>query len=93
MKKKILISILTFDRQPYIDIEKAIRETWGSQGDEDIEIIYYYGGSDEIKLIDDKLFLNAPEGLYNIGRKTLKMYDFILKNFQFDYLFLAIPLC
>ena len=87
MNKKILISILTFDRQPYIDIEKAIRETWGSQGDEDIEIIYYYGGSEEIKLIDDKLFLNTPEGLYNIGRKTLKMYDFILKNFQFDYLF------
>ena len=87
MNKKILISILSLAQPPYNKLEKAIRNTWGSIIDKDVEIIYYYGNSKEIKLVGDKLFLNHPEGLYNIGHKTLKMYEFILQNFKFDYLF------
>jgi hypothetical protein len=84
---KILISVLSLNREPYIGLEKTIRETWASERHKDVEVIYYYGDSNEIKLTDDRLFLDTPEGLMNIGYKTLKMYEYILENYEFDYLF------
>lgn len=84
---KILISVLSLNKEPYIGLEKTIRETWASENHEDVEVIYYYGDSNEIKLIGDRLFLDSPEGLMNIGHKTLKMYEYILENFTFDYIF------
>jgi len=84
---KILISVLSLNREPYIGLEKTIRETWASESHEDVEVIYYYGDSNEIKLVGDRLFLDSPEGLMNVGYKTLKMYEYILENFTFDYIF------
>ena len=87
MSKKILISVLSLEKEPFISLEKSIRETWGSTKPEGIDIIYYYGNSKEDKLIGDKLYLNAPEGLINVGHKTLKMYEYIYNNFDFDYVY------
>ena len=84
---KILISVLSLNKEPYVGLEKTIRETWASESHEDVEVIYYYGDSNEIKLVGDRLFLDSPEGLMNIGHKTLKMYAYILENFTFDYIF------
>jgi len=84
---KVLISVLSLNKEPYIGLEKTIRETWASESREDVEVIYYYGDSNEIKLIGDRLFLDSSEGLMGIGYKTLKMYEYVLENFTFDYIF------
>lgn len=87
MNYKILISVLSLQQDPYINLEETIRQTWGKNNDNDIKIIYYYGDSQETYLMNDKLFINSPEGLYNIGKKTLKMFDYCYNNFEFDYMF------
>ncbi len=87
MNKKILITVLSLEQEPYISLEKTIRDTWASKPYPNVDIIYYYGGSDEIKLVGDKFYSNTSEGLYNIGYKTLNLFDYLLKNHDFDYIF------
>ena len=87
MNKKILIVVLSFDKEPYVTLENTIRNTWAFEKPKGVEVIYYYGNSKEDKLIGDKLFLNAPEGLRNVGYKTLKMYQYVYENFNFDYVY------
>ena len=87
MNKKILIVVLSFDKEPYVSLENTIRNTWAREKPEGVEIIYYYGNSKEDKLLGDKLYLNSPEGLRNVSKKTLKMYEYVFENFEFDYVY------
>jgi hypothetical protein len=84
---KILDSILSANFEPFITLEQGIRETWLMNDHPEIQKIFYYGNHDKIELIGDKLFVDSPEGLMNVGHKTLKMFDFVSKNFSFDYLY------
>lgn len=87
MNKKILVCVLSLEEEPYISLEKTIRETWASKLHPDVGVVYYYGESNEIKMVDDKFYSNTPEGLYNIGYKTLNLFDYALNNMEFDYIF------
>ena len=84
---KILISVLSLEEEPYVSLEKTIRETWAKEKHHNVEIIYYYGGKDGEKFIEDKYYSDTPEGLYNIGYKTLNMFEYCLNNMNFDYVF------
>jgi hypothetical protein len=91
---KILISILACEGDGhYVALEKAIRETWGSgksEHEDIVDIIYYYGNpslESDFKLEGDRLWVKSPEGYFNTWNKTLMMFDFISKNYQFDCLF------
>ena len=84
---KILISVLSLNKEPYVGLEKTIRETWGAEQHKDVEVIYYYGDYNETNMEGDRLFLDSPEGLMNVGHKTLKMYEYVLGNYDFDYIY------
>jgi hypothetical protein len=88
METKIIILILSVNKDPWLKIENdGIRKTWGNNNNKQVSILYYYGGVNENKLVEDKLFLSSPEGWANIGRKTICAFDYILQNFEFDYIF------
>jgi hypothetical protein len=91
---KILISILSHEGNGhYLALENAIRETWGagkSEHDNIVDIIYYYGNpslESDHKLDGDKLWVKSQEGYFKTWNKTLMMFDFISKNYEFDCLF------
>lgn len=84
---KIIICVLSLEKEPYISLEKTIRETWGNNTTSSVEIIYYYGNGDENKLVGDKFYSKTPEGLYNIGYKTLNLFEYLINNYDFDYIF------
>lgn len=84
---KIIICVLSLEKEPYISLEKTIRETWGNNTTPNVEIIYYYGNGDENKLVGDKFYSKTPEGLYNIGYKTLNLFEYLINNKDFDYIF------
>ena len=84
---KILISVLSLNKEPYVGLEKTIRETWGAEQHKDVEVIYYYGDYNETNMEGDRLFLDSPEGLMNVGHNTLKMYEYVLGNYDFDYIY------
>ena len=84
---RILTTVLSYNKGHYIDWQRTQEETFGSVECKDMDIIYYYGDHDKVELKDNKLYIDVPEGFYNIGNKTMKMFEYVLKNFEFDYLF------
>lgn len=84
---KCLISVLSHNEEPFIKLENGIRETW-MKHNVDNDIIFYYGNSEHINIIGDRLYLDTKnEGFYNIGYKTIKMFEYCLNNYDFDYIF------
>jgi hypothetical protein len=88
MKTKVIILVLSTEFNPYDLLEKSVRETWLNLNSNSVPVFFYYGSNEsENKIIDDKVYINVPETFGNITIKTLKMFEFIYKNFEFDYLF------
>jgi len=87
---KILIMVLAIkDNSIYDNLVKSIRETWGSEIVYNIKTLFYYGndGNDETLLIGDEIFTRSEEGFYNLGYKVIDALEYILDNFEFDYIF------
>ena len=79
--------MLSCETEPYVTLEQGIRDTWGKYESPQAKIFYYYGGKKHIETVGDKLHLSAPEGYWNIGRKTLQMYEYFMNTHEFDYLY------
>ena len=92
---KILVAVLACDEVGYRPLEQGVRETWGSDKSKHeniVDIIYYYGDYSVPEHVGsifegDNLKVHAGEGYFNTWNKTLMMYDFIVKNYEFDCLF------
>jgi hypothetical protein len=85
---KIIILIIAQKKQPYIELEAACRNTWASVNHPDIQILYLHAQPNVISHIDnDELIVNGEEGLYNIGYKTIKAFEYCLNNLEFDYIY------
>ena len=83
----VVISVLSVDTPPFTELEKSIRETWCNLNRPNFKIFFYYGNHNKNEIIGDKIFTISGEGLYNVGYKTLRMFEVIYKNYNFDYIF------
>jgi len=85
---EIIIMVLGCESEPFISIENdGIRKTWVNNCPPNVKIIYYYGHNDETILKNDKLYVKSPEGLYNIGYKTIESFKYIKENYKYQYIF------
>jgi hypothetical protein len=84
--KKISILLLTCKDYPFDLMEDCIRNTWGKEKNENVNIWYYYGGFSNFNIEGDKIQCTSLEGYENIGKKTLEAFEFLLDT-DFDYLF------
>lgn len=88
---KILIMVLSVkDNSIYENLIKTIRYTWDSDIVDDVKTIYYYGnkGNDEIEIFGDEIFTKSNDnGISTIGYKVIESLEYVIDNFQFDYLF------
>ena len=87
---KVLILVLTYDDNGgYSMMDKIVRETWGNQKYDNIEICYYYSkslGDNDYIVEGDSIFCNGVESYHTIGNKTLTAFKH-LQSKKFDYLF------
>jgi hypothetical protein len=86
---KLLISVLSC-KQPSFETlkEDGIKKTWGSTVYKDTEIVYYYGSNYETCIENnDEIFVNVPEAPFNISKKDIVFFSYILKKKKFDYMF------
>jgi len=84
---KILILVLSFDDNSiYSQFYKTQKETWDSDKVGGVETFYYFGNSNENKIIGNNIYVDVVEELYNCGHKTIKTFE-LIKNFDFDYVF------
>lgn len=72
---------------PWISIENdGIRKTWLEKKGDNL-VLFYYGDVDTLKVDDDKIFLPHDEGFMNIGKKTISLMEYIVQNYEFNYIF------
>lgn len=88
---KLLLSIPSIKQTPFLELEQTCEETWLDINNSLIDYIIYYGSSEE-KLENKELYLKCKDGLNdkkqnNITKKTIKMFEFALKNYNFEFMF------
>lgn len=85
---KLLIGVLACDDEIFTPlINNGIKTTWGCEKHDNVEIVYYYGKKGHTFQEDSNVYLDIEESRPNIGHKTLKFFEYILKNKRFDFLF------
>jgi len=90
MKKvKIIILVLSYDDNGgvYDTFQKAQSETWDKELYPDIETFFFYGDSNENKIIGKKIYVTVDSGLWSCGLKTIESLKLINSNFDYDFLF------
>lgn len=88
---KILILVLSVEQGIYINMQNAIRNTWGSSVPNNMTLKFNYGqkykGQDKIIDEGDSIYINCEDTFTNILFKTLECFKFVLNNYEFDYIF------
>ena len=86
---KLIICVIANDSPEYNKLYQGVKNTWGGVTVDGIKIIYVYGGgkNTDIRLVGDKLFVDVNETLENIGYKTISMFEYLLKHFEFEYIY------
>lgn len=85
---KILILVLSCNNNGFSIMDDCIKSTWGSVKTPFTEIFFYYH-----KLLDNgtecfnnNIFINGLESYANIGHKTIKAFEYLLQNQEFDFI-------
>lgn len=86
--KKVLILVLSTERDWYARLAETSRATWDSVEVEGVETIFYFGRSAK-QSTDKILYTDIEDDFFAMGRKTLAAFEYALKNRQFDYVFRA----
>ncbi len=86
--KKVLILVLSTEKDWYPKLAEASRQTWDSVDVPGVETIFYFAESS--KPNDYKTFY-APcdDDFWSMGKKTLLAFDHALANREFDFIFRA----
>ena len=85
-RKNVIILILSHYEEPYVMLENCIKKTWVKHNLDNVKIFFYHGGAEE-SIEEDKIIINYPEGFNNIGYKTIRAFEILLQNNNFDYIF------
>ena len=83
---KVLVLIVSSDTYPSVRNRKIIENTWVSLIDKD-EVYFYKAGKNSYFSSNNEITVKAGSSSIDIGKKNIEAFDFVLKNFEFDYLF------
>lgn len=86
--KKVLILVLSTDKQWYGRLAETSQATWDSVDVLGVETIFYFAKSNQPST-DKILFTDSDDDFWSMGKKTLAAFDYALANRQFDYIFRA----
>ncbi len=82
--KKILILVMSSQDHPYLKMIETSLNTWDSINVEGVESVFYCGNP--LKENTDKIiYFPLNESYSTMGEKTLRAYEWALKNKEFDY--------
>ena len=83
--KKVLILVLSADFPPYDKMIQTSKATWDSIEVEGCKTHFYCCASDSIDHKEGVVYLDVRNGFYEMGYKNIAMFEWILKNEDFDY--------
>ena len=90
---KIIILVLSSNKYPSPRNELTQYQTWGQNvNDIDIKLFFYKGGK---SFSQNENYITFPVGdkLNDIGYKTIEAFEWVEKNFDYDYLLRANSSC
>ena len=88
--KKVIILVMCSSQNTYQDLEKSIKETWYKLKNNDVEVIFYKENnynSRETQFDSPDLRVPCLDGFFQLGLKTLLSFEWVLENYNFDYIF------
>ena len=86
--KKILILILGCENSPFIEIQKNGQETTWAIDNNNIYYYYYSDNIDKNYIKDNKyIYVKGKECIENCNKKTIDVFEYVLENFEFDYIY------
>ena len=93
--KKILITVMSCDKEFFINQEKLIKQTWAKDIIDgkypNIDIVFYMGCPviNETYFDDDlkTIVLKCEDDLDNTFKKTIRAFEYIDNNYEYDYIF------
>jgi hypothetical protein len=92
-KKLIILVMSSTSKSEYVELEESIKKTWYNLQNDDVEIIFY---KDNQNLTEKSnfpirngcdLILPLNDGFYTLNQKTLMAFDWVSKNYEFEYLY------
>jgi len=87
LNKKIIVLVLSSLRYPWNMIEnEGIKKTWLTLKNHNIDVIFYYGGCNQNTILNNNIYSIIPEGLMNIGYRTLEAFEYLNKKYDYDIL-------
>jgi hypothetical protein len=88
-KIKVLILVLSINDNGgiYDKFKKTQIETWDSITVDGVKTFYYYGNSNENKIIDNNIHVTIPEDYWNCGNRTIEALKIINQKFDYDFLY------
>lgn len=86
--KRVLILVLSTDKDWYGRLAETSRATWDAEEVEGVETVFYFAHSDKPST-DKYLYTTSDDEFHSMGKKTLCAFEYALANRQFDYVFRA----
>ncbi len=83
---KVLVANPSIKTQGFLSLEQAQLSTWMSKDLPNVKSFFYYGSTTSTSFKNRELHIKCDEGI-NITIKTLKMFEYCLDNFDFDFIF------
>ena len=93
INRKVVILVMSSSNNSYKKLEESIKETWFNSRDNDVEIIFYSDNDNEINKVEypilrgNNLILPCNDGYFNLGIKTIMAFDWVSKNYKYDYIY------
>lgn len=84
--KRVLILVLSTEKDWYGRLAETSQATWDSVEVEGVETIFYFGRSDKPST-DKILYTTSDDEFHSMGKKTLCAFEHALAHRQFDYVF------
>ena len=84
---RILVAVLAARAQPYPWLARTIERTWASVPTPEVEVLFYYGGSEGPVRGGRELVLPVDDRLEHVGDKTAAFFQWATERVEFDLLF------
>jgi hypothetical protein len=82
----VLVLSVRDPKPPYPRLLDTIRTTWAAAPVPDVETLFYSGGP-ALDVRGSDLVVPAADDLLNVGHKTLRCFEYLLENREFDLVF------
>lgn len=84
---KVLILVLSLnDSADYSNLTVAQKNTWDSINVDNVKTFYLFGNHIKNEIIDNNIFVNVHETIFNCGQKTIESLE-VINSMDFDYIF------